>query len=161
MGYRVHQNGGSFRIAFGDIPKALDAAQRAGHGHTVACPALSPVQRLVELFAAWRWRLDLDPAIGDVVDVQFEGEMHRRDDELFRAIAPFVAAGSHICMVGEDDEAWRWYFDGQEMVTQPGTMTYAVAQVVIEVRGGVAEVTESPPGVEVHVIDHDNLEAEP
>jgi hypothetical protein len=33
-------------------------------------------------------------------------------------------------------------------------------QVVIEVLGGVATVTECPDDVEVEIIDHDNEEAE-
>lgn len=34
------------------------------------------------------------------------------------------------------------------------------SKVVVEVSGGVAEVSECPPGVDVEIIDHDNLEAE-
>ena len=30
--------------------------------------------------------------------------------------------------------------------------------VIVEVSGGVAEVTECPEGVEVKIIDHDNME---
>ena len=33
-------------------------------------------------------------------------------------------------------------------------------KVVIEVHGGIAEVTECPDDVEVEIIDHDNEEAE-
>jgi hypothetical protein len=33
-------------------------------------------------------------------------------------------------------------------------------KVVVEVSGGVAEVTHCPPNVEVEIIDHDDLEAE-
>jgi hypothetical protein len=33
-------------------------------------------------------------------------------------------------------------------------------KVVIEVYGGVAEVTSCPDDVDVEIIDHDNLEAE-
>lgn len=33
-------------------------------------------------------------------------------------------------------------------------------KVIVEVYGGVAEVTYCPPGVEVEIIDHDNEEAE-
>lgn len=33
-------------------------------------------------------------------------------------------------------------------------------RVVIEVSGGVAEVTQCPDGIEAEIIDHDNLEAE-
>lgn len=36
--------------------------------------------------------------------------------------------------------------------------TPAPLKVVIEVFGGVAEVTQCPPGVEVEIIDHDNAE---
>lgn len=32
-------------------------------------------------------------------------------------------------------------------------------KVIIEVSGGVAEVTSCPENVEVEIIDHDNLEA--
>lgn len=35
-----------------------------------------------------------------------------------------------------------------------------VGKVVIEVLGGVAEVTSQPEGVEVEIIDHDNESAE-
>jgi hypothetical protein len=35
-----------------------------------------------------------------------------------------------------------------------------LAKVVIEVLGGVAEVTSNPDNVEVEIIDHDNEEAE-
>jgi len=33
-------------------------------------------------------------------------------------------------------------------------------QVVVSVRGGIAETVSCPPGVTVKIIDHDNLEAE-
>lgn len=33
-------------------------------------------------------------------------------------------------------------------------------RVVVEVEGGVADVTTCPPGVDVEIIDHDNLEAD-
>lgn len=36
----------------------------------------------------------------------------------------------------------------------------ALQHIVVEVRGGVAEVTAAPPGISVKIIDHDNLEAE-
>jgi len=33
-------------------------------------------------------------------------------------------------------------------------------KVVIEVYGGIADVTSCPPGVDIEIIDHDNLAAE-
>ena len=44
-------------------------------------------------------------------------------------------------------------------LADPGTVERR-HKVVISVRGGVAEVQSSPDGVEVEIIDHDNLEAE-
>lgn len=38
-------------------------------------------------------------------------------------------------------------------------ITALAAKVVIEVRGGVAECTTCPEGVEVEIIGHDNLDA--
>lgn len=43
-------------------------------------------------------------------------------------------------------------------VTDPAAV--ARPRVVVEVSGGVAEVTECPDGVDVDIVDHDNIEAE-
>ena len=158
MGYYMHQTGGKFILRRSQIEQALDALREAGKV-TIDLKGTF-TEQLVDVFHDWSWRLDLDEQTGDIIDVQFEGEKSVRDEDLFRAIAPFVEAGSFITMMGQDDESWRWYFDGQEMITQPGNIVYEDSKVVVEVRGGVAEVTQCPPGIEVEIIDHDNRDAE-
>ena len=158
MGYYMHQTGGKFIIRRSQIEQALEALRQADK--QPASQTGTPTDQLGDLFGNWSWRLDLDEQTGDIVDVQFEGEKYVDDDELFRTVAPFVEAGSFITMMGQDDESWRWYFDGQEMITQPGNIVYEDSKVIVEVRGGVAEVTQCPAGIEVEIIDHDNRDAE-
>jgi hypothetical protein len=47
-----------------------------------------------------------------------------------------------------------------EAAESPALAATARPKVVVEVTGGVAEVTTCPDGVDVEIIDHDNLEAE-
>jgi hypothetical protein len=159
MGYHMHQTAGRFTIRAANIPKALETAIEVGVPDPREGLSGTPAEQLADLFKAWRWEITFDNQTGDVSDIQFEGEKYHDDDELFRGVAPYVEAGSFICMHGDDDETWRWYFDGQEMITQSGTVTYELAKVVVEMRGGVAEVTECPPGIDVEIIDHDQREA--
>jgi hypothetical protein len=161
MGYRAHQTAGAFCIKSSQIAAALAAVEawRVRERCVADGATGAPSERLVELFSEEGWGLDVDGQTGDVTDIQFEDEKYRDNEDILRVVAPFVVPGSSICMLGEDDEAWRWYFDGQEMVTQPGSLIYEPAKVVVEVRGGVAEVTDCPHGIEVEIIDHDNREA--
>ncbi len=157
MGYYMHQIGGKFTLRQDRFAQALEALQKAGMKPDHLAGTLA--EQLVDTFHDWSWRLDLDDRTGDGCDLQFEGEKSVRDEELFRAVAPFVEAGSFIAMQGQDDERWRWYFDGEELITQDGDTHYEDATVIVEVRGGVAEVTACPPGIQVEIIDHDNRDA--
>lgn len=60
---------------------------------------------------AWGWPVETDEA-GNVIDINFEDGDNKLGDEdvLWAAIAPFVADGSYIQMIGEDGEIWRWLF---------------------------------------------------
>jgi hypothetical protein len=66
----------------------------------------------VGLMDEWRWEVELDDD-GNVCNISFNGQKLGDDMILFKAIAPFVAAGSYIEMQGEDDCLWRWVFDGK------------------------------------------------
>lgn len=43
-----------------------------------------------------------------------------QEDLLFDAIAPFVEKGSYAIWRGEDNEYYKWEFDGKKMVIIPG-----------------------------------------
>jgi hypothetical protein len=61
---------------------------------------------------AWRWEAGLDEETGDVVHLNFQGEKMGEDEELWKAIAPFVESGSYLQISGEDGATWRWCFKG-------------------------------------------------
>jgi hypothetical protein len=158
VGYHVHQTGGKFTIRAANAVEALAALVKAGKAEPALCERGTPSEQLRAAFDAWRWRLDLDEITGDVMDAQFEGRKDVNFEALFRVIAPFVESGSWIAMAGEDDEYWRWYFDGRELDTQPGTVVYEDVRVVVEIRGGVVSVKECPPGISIAIVNHDNEE---
>lgn len=66
--------------------------------------------------------------------------------------------GSHIGDALAITEALQRWWEQQPKVEgeEDEVASSAPAKVVIEVLGGVAEVTQQPHGVEVEIIDHDN-----
>lgn len=57
--------------------------------------------------------------------LEFHGEKLRDSAlEALRAIAPFVAAGSYVEMMGEDNAMWRWVFDGVTVHELRPTITW-------------------------------------
>ena len=159
MGYRIQQTGPKFRIRARNIPKALRAAKAVVRQHLLPLRSRTAAGKLVELFWQWHWSMQLDRRTGDIVSIRFEGEKLLEEDELFNAIGPYVESGSFVAVIGGDLEAWRWYFDGEGAVNQPGTIAYEFARAVVEIQGGVARVTECPPGLEVQIVDRDHKEA--
>lgn len=161
MGYHMHQTGGAFTIRSAKIQDALNTLVDFDKGMNPPDVLLSPAQQLSAIFGAWRWEVEVDEKSGDVTGVTFMGEKLRDDDDLFRSVAKFVEAGSYIDLMGGDDCTWRWYFDGDDMITRTGTTVFEgdKPKVVIHVRGGVAEVATCPDSVEVEIIDYDHLEA--
>jgi len=49
----------------------------------------------------------------------------------------------------------QWKAAGRESTFFTGALDLPRAAVIVEVKGGVAELTSCPPGVEVEIIDHD------
>ena len=71
----------------------------------------------------WRWAPELNDD-GDIIALYFEGEKLGDDVLLWQAIAPAVADGSFLEMVGEDGCIWRWWFDGTACDEQSSTVTF-------------------------------------
>ena len=88
-----------------------------------------------------RWHLNFDDEHDDVVGIEFWGEKLWNDFALFKALAPFVDAGSYIECNGEEGEMWRWVFDGATCTEVRPTVTWPplpLGEVVTEVaaKGG-------------------------
>lgn len=159
MGYHIQQTASKFKIRARNIPQALKAAKAVVRQHLLPLRSRTVAAKLAELFWQWGWNMRINRKTGDIVSIDFEGEKLLEEDALFNAIGPYVEAGSLVAVIGADLEAWRWYFDGEGAVNQPGTIVYEFARAVVEVRGGVARVTECPPGLEVQIVNRDHKEA--
>lgn len=68
--------------------------------------------------------------------------------------------GCHPAILAHDDKRMaRCLANLPVDITGPWPREEEWPRVVIEVQGGVAEITQLPPGIEVEIIDHDNEEA--
>ena len=132
MGYYINQLNAKFRLPARNAAKAVRAACAAVAKYVMPLRKRSSGERLVELFGQWHWRMVVDPKTGAVTDIRFRGQKLLEEDALFSAIAPYVEAGSYISAIGSDLEIWRWYFDGECAVRQPGIVTFAVGKVGVE-----------------------------
>lgn len=114
MGYCMEQIGSSFKIKEEDLKSAFKAAKSMPDKDYcwVKQGWSKGLRDLYAVLEHWRWEPTLDEESGDIVDIQFTGEKLGEEIELFKAIAPYVEAGSFIEMLGEDGGMWRWLFDG-------------------------------------------------
>ncbi len=127
MGYCIEQVDSKVFISSEDQPKALlklkhqlfppitntrpgdrwsYSGSRYAWVHDNECTS---ARNLVEFLDAWRWHVSMDDD-GNITNLWFEGEKHGDDSKLFEALAPFVADGSYIEMIGEDGVMWRETF---------------------------------------------------
>lgn len=60
----------------------------------------------------WRYYCEIDEN-GDLAMEYFAGEKIGDEDKLWARLAPFVEKDSFIEIRGEDNEMWRWVFDGK------------------------------------------------
>lgn len=146
MGYCMRQLDESFRIARNRIPSALRAMKRK----------LKVREKSMEAaLLLWGWDAQLEPETGDIAGLSFVGEKYHEDERMFRVLAPYVEKDSRLVMIGEDDQIWRWSFDGRSLIEQEAMILFR-PKIEIVVRGGVAEVMSAPEGVEVNITDYDN-----
>jgi hypothetical protein len=110
MGYCMQQVDGSFFIASADAHKAVKAMQELGKERKWDFE-FDKLDCLPDILNEWCWELDVAES-GNIRGIQFTGEKSRDELDMFKAIAPFVKAGSFIEMRGEDGCMWRYVFDG-------------------------------------------------
>lgn len=132
MGYCIKQNDTEFTLKAENKAKALEAIKALVDKYTIedsggrhfSWVRITDFLHTTTFEAAmlsWRWNCEVKN--GDVVALYFNGEKHGDDDLLFKAIAPYVEAGSFIIMEGEDGAIWRWVFDGNICNEQHAAIT--------------------------------------
>lgn len=81
------------------------------------------IKTLEEALDEWSYHPEIN-SHGDIVDLWFDGEKIGDENQMFKALAPFVEPGSYLDFHGEDGELWRWYFDGETMTQQFGRVVF-------------------------------------
>lgn len=137
MGIDVSQTGDEFYIAAEHKAAAYMALRSrmeamrcphhlpAGSGPCSRCER--PLERLASVttlegaLRAFEWKPTVD-AEGNIISIDLQNESvfryTNREEvfaDLFETIAPYVAPGSWIEMLAEDDMEWRWTFDGSSV----------------------------------------------
>ena len=135
MGYAILQLNASFSIPAEHTIAALNAI-RSLHGKET-CGEIGKLHfmwindseefinasTLSEALGVWRWAAEEDDNDG-IVELYFTGQNLGDEDLLFSVLAPYVTPSSSIAVVGEDGAIWRWYFDGQRVIRQNGTVHF-------------------------------------
>lgn len=142
MGYSASLVASSFRIdrdhhkaalaavkALLDRPDLMSGKRTQGgrlisqHFAWVDSDKLLAARTLPDAIAEWGWEVEQDDDY-NIVDIDFDSEKLGDEDALWAALAPYVATGSHIEMVGEDGERWRWLFRNGRVIHQEPTITW-------------------------------------
>ena len=136
MGYCMAQRDSKFSMTAESAKKALkeikslagsESVKDGGGRHYswVVTEDFLKAETFSEAMRAWRWEVEEGKSkTGTVVAVSFEGEKLGDDATLFKAIAPYVEAGSWIEMEGEDGCLWRWVFDGKTVEEKSGRVVF-------------------------------------
>jgi len=81
-----------------------------------------PFTDIVEALAKWRYQAGI---LGPGLIVEyFTGEKLGDDSILWTALAPFVRPGAEITLRGEDNDAWKWFFDGKKLREKVGRVVF-------------------------------------
>lgn len=103
-----------------------EAGERVPHWSFVALDAdLQDVDTLTEALAMLRFSAVAAPN-GDIVGVELIGHMRSRGDEFhhWSTLAPFIEAGGVMDWYAENQEVWRWSFDGESMSVIAGHLSF-------------------------------------
>ena len=137
MGYHISLRPSKFHIAAEAAPYAHAAMRNvcapgkgtihdsSGYHYSwISSERVLAAKDLKEAMDEWRYHLDVDALTGDYTSVCFTGEKAGDEEVLFKAIAPYVTAGSYLEYHGEDGAVWRWVFDGKTATEVQGRVNF-------------------------------------
>ena len=122
MGYQIQVQGQRIRIKQANFEAAMKALIAIEAGGFTSSPEAAT--SLEDLLTRWRWQprilMEKDPPVkgskvGDIVYLDFTGEKMAEEEDMFRAIAPWIEPGCFVEISGEEDARWRWVFNGKTM----------------------------------------------
>lgn len=121
MGYYMNQIYSDFQMKAEYKTKALEAIKKIvssvpgfdKHFLWIDNNVIKKCETFEDAMDEWRWETIKDNE-NNIIGVSFSGEKLGDDLTLFETIAPFVKKGSFIQMIGEEDNIWRWTFNGEK-----------------------------------------------
>jgi hypothetical protein len=120
VGYEITVIESHVRIPRKQEPAALKRLQAATKAkaweHALDAREVLAILRAKTLDAAlavvgWELTRDDDERVDGLA---YEGKLSGNEQQVLNLLAPFVREGSWIAVTGENDDAWRWVFDGEE-----------------------------------------------
>lgn len=116
MSYYCTMRDSYFYISKEDISKAVNAILESDFADTLQNP-ISQNANEKEVFEQYLedngYEAEFSPK-GDIDGILFHSGKLNDDTSFFNTFAKYVAAGSYLEMVGESNDIWRMYFDGEE-----------------------------------------------
>jgi len=123
MGYCISQGDTNFTMQKENFPaaiKALDIEE-----------GTDPKTAIDTFLQQCRWHPEFDEE-GNICHIDFYGEKLGEEEELFRLLGPYVDKDSYITISGEDDNIWRYDFDGKEMEENSAVMDFDYNTEIVE-----------------------------
>ena len=77
-------------------------------GYDLADHGVTSLSQFLKLFG-----YDTVTADGDIVGIEFEDRFLLESEDIFRALGPYVEAGSFVLLHAGTGQRWRYVFDGQ------------------------------------------------
>lgn len=121
MGYGIRMHCMSFKIKDANKKAALQAIRslwnkgRHDGRFSWVSEDFNEIGTLEKMLEEWRYEPTTDPETGDITKIDFIGEKYGDCEVMFKAIAPYVEAGSVLEYLGEDGDKWRYKFNGKTM----------------------------------------------
>jgi hypothetical protein len=102
-----------------------ETGERIPHWSFVAPGALQSVDTLADALSALRFSAVVDPD-GVIVGVDLIDRVRSKGDEFhhWSALAPFVEAGGVMDWYDQDQNVWRWSFNGESLRVIPGHLSF-------------------------------------
>jgi len=128
MGYYVTLAGYDLTIPASKVHSCLCKLNAMSHtkgGYSWVSEPTHPsgFSDIMEAFEAWRYTVR-EERNGDITLESFDGEKLVDDDIFWSTVADFVEDGAYMDWEGEDNERWRYKFEGGKVIYLTGRIVY-------------------------------------
>jgi len=127
MGYYITQLDSKIFISNENKSKALQAIKTVNRRHydwlVNNYETFLNAQSLEGGLLDWGYISEYD-VIGNIINVQIDKEKMGGEEEIFKAMSPFIEDGSYIEYRGDDGKQWKWIFEKGKMIEKVARLVY-------------------------------------